>query len=486
MAKIRLSAIASDMKGKANGSVFASNRGGLYMRNNPKASVKQTAKFGNAKRSLGWVSQQYKNLSDEEMKAWEDMVSSYPTTNAFGEVRIPSGYELFMRLNGVLNANGFPLISVPALPRTQLSLGEVFVEYPDLVQFNPTHAFNMVPKRNPTIAQYAEVDSDLLSIAPWDGYTVAFKFQPNPDFQIGDTINLPFNAFCGPCDPMDNGFEYDYVGAEFWEYHYTNNDPAGPGFLSGSGNGSAPNAKKPFQVFMRYSGGTSPVVEIFVDGAKIITTKITGTIDKDTKFDKVFRFGDKTENKPTKATFSDIRSYTVALDDDQMRLVQKGYLLGIEQGGYGLTSVRDNSFETAFVKNPQLNLLISSEVPQIVQIEPVSWNYIPDFTFVSDGALLEGSFIEIWATPPKSNGANGNTTRKKSLGLFLLEDNGTIPLADVYESVFGNVPANTQVDFFYSLVDSVTGWKSELQAKAQKKPRRFKSAADLTGSVRHG
>ena len=483
MAKIRLSAIASDMKGKANGSVFATNRGGLYMRNNPKASVKQTAKFGNAKRSLGWVSQQYKNLTDEEMKAWDDMVSSYPTTNAFGEVRIPSGYELFMRLNGVLNASGFPLISVPALPRTQKSLGNVEITYPDLYQFNPTHAFNMISPRNPLIAYSAEVNSDLLNRAPWDGSTVAFKFMPTPDFTIGDTINLPFNAFCGPCDPMDNGFEYDYVGAESWEFHYTNNDPAGPGYMSGSGGGPAPKPTKPFQVVMLFDGTTTPRIRIYVDGVLTITTVSTGTITDETKFSSIFRFGSKGEMAPTKAIFSDIRSYATVLTEEEMRLVANGYVLGTEAGGYGLTSIADDTFKPSFVLDPSLDMKITASAVAPVNMQPVSWRFIPDFTFTSDGALLENSFIEILATPPKSNGANGNTTRMKSLGLFTLDENGEIPLADAYKEVYGNVAGNTQVDFFYRIVDSVTGWKSELKAKAKRKPIRFKAGSELTDTV---
>jgi hypothetical protein len=54
MPKVKFTALVSDMKGKANGSVFASNNGGTYFRTN---------KTGGGRKSNAW-NQQKAEFSD--------------------------------------------------------------------------------------------------------------------------------------------------------------------------------------------------------------------------------------------------------------------------------------------------------------------------------------------------------------------------------------------------------------------------------------
>ena len=140
MPKIKLSALASDIKGKANGSVFSTNSGGTYFRNNPSGGGRKSPKWDIQKNNFGSLATQWKALTQNQQEAWQDATVLYPTVNAFGDPRIPSGYELFMRLNGSLSAVGLPILDVPKSPRNVVAYGGVDVDYSTLWQLNPNYA----------------------------------------------------------------------------------------------------------------------------------------------------------------------------------------------------------------------------------------------------------------------------------------------------------------------------------------------------------
>lgn len=125
MPKIKLSALVSDMKGKAQGSVFARNKGGLYFRNNPSGGGKKTAKWAKARSAFSSLASQWRKLSYQQTTAWNEAVQDFPSTDAFGEVRIPSGYELFMRLNQPLFNLDRGIMLTPPIPQPQPYLGQL-------------------------------------------------------------------------------------------------------------------------------------------------------------------------------------------------------------------------------------------------------------------------------------------------------------------------------------------------------------------------
>lgn len=118
MPKIQLSALATDMKGKSGGSVFARNKGGLYFRNNPKPVQKKSFQWEAQKAKFTALSTSWRALSNDERVAWEQAGVNYPGTDAWGNSYIPSGFQLYMRLNGTLKSYNLPLLSVPNAPGT--------------------------------------------------------------------------------------------------------------------------------------------------------------------------------------------------------------------------------------------------------------------------------------------------------------------------------------------------------------------------------
>lgn len=116
MAKVKFSALISEMRNKLNGSVFARNRGGAYLRTkvtplNPQ-SIAQVA----ARNLLTQFSQAWRTLTQAQRDAWNAAVSQFSTTDVFGDVVNPTGAQLYNRLNiNIANAGG-TAISVPPAP----------------------------------------------------------------------------------------------------------------------------------------------------------------------------------------------------------------------------------------------------------------------------------------------------------------------------------------------------------------------------------
>jgi len=117
MPQIKYSGLVTDIKGKAGGSVFASNRQGSYFRNNKWGGGRKSARWNRAKNNLAFLSSQWKALTSEQRDAWNAAAVNFPFYNKFKVEYTPSGYQLFMSLQGNLLANSLPLIDTPSNPR---------------------------------------------------------------------------------------------------------------------------------------------------------------------------------------------------------------------------------------------------------------------------------------------------------------------------------------------------------------------------------
>jgi hypothetical protein len=99
MAKIKLSAIMSEIRGKLNGSVFSKNRGGAYIRNKVTPSNPQTQSQMNVRGIFAGIASAWSGLTEDQRLSFNSKVSQYAKTDIFGDLRNPSGKALFQRLN---------------------------------------------------------------------------------------------------------------------------------------------------------------------------------------------------------------------------------------------------------------------------------------------------------------------------------------------------------------------------------------------------
>lgn len=116
MAKIKWSGIGIvDGRGKLNGTVLSKNRGGAYARVKVTPSNPRSAAQMFVRSNLAFLAQKWKTLTQQQRDAWSGAVSNYTRTDVFGDVKTPTGYGLFMRINTALrDASTELFFNIPA------------------------------------------------------------------------------------------------------------------------------------------------------------------------------------------------------------------------------------------------------------------------------------------------------------------------------------------------------------------------------------
>lgn len=110
--KIKFGSFIVAGSGKIGGHVAAKNRGGSYLRtkispSNPQTTAQSSARALFASFSIGWA-----NLTQQARDSFIGAVSSFATTDIFGDSRNPSGLNLFVKLNVNASRGGFPPVNI--------------------------------------------------------------------------------------------------------------------------------------------------------------------------------------------------------------------------------------------------------------------------------------------------------------------------------------------------------------------------------------
>ena len=114
--KIKFGAIVADGRGKIAGHVVSKNRAGSYMRTkvtpvNPRTTSQIAVRARLSTLSIAW-----RGLTAAQRAQWNAAVASFMSTDIFGDLRKPTGFSLYQRLNNNLAIIGVAAISVPPLP----------------------------------------------------------------------------------------------------------------------------------------------------------------------------------------------------------------------------------------------------------------------------------------------------------------------------------------------------------------------------------
>lgn len=107
---------ATDGRGKINGHVASKNRAGAYARTkvtpvNPQTSFQIAVRARLSTFSTGW-----RALTQAVRDQWDAAVGGFAKTDVFGDLRNPTGKNLYTRLNQNLVSVGEPAITTPPLP----------------------------------------------------------------------------------------------------------------------------------------------------------------------------------------------------------------------------------------------------------------------------------------------------------------------------------------------------------------------------------
>jgi hypothetical protein len=114
--KTKFGSIIVSGSGKIGGHVASRNRAGSYLRTKVTPVNPSTAAQQSIRNRLTGLSQAWKALTAAQRIAWNAAVSDYAKTDVFGDLRNPSGFNLFQRLNNNLLIVGESQISDPPVP----------------------------------------------------------------------------------------------------------------------------------------------------------------------------------------------------------------------------------------------------------------------------------------------------------------------------------------------------------------------------------
>lgn len=116
MGKVKFTAFVAEIRNKVNGSVFSKNRSGNYIRNKVTPVNPQTADQVAKRSQLASWAQGWRGLTQAQRDAWNSAVQDFKGTDIFGDIKIPSGINLYTKLNMNLDQISAANISSPPLP----------------------------------------------------------------------------------------------------------------------------------------------------------------------------------------------------------------------------------------------------------------------------------------------------------------------------------------------------------------------------------
>jgi hypothetical protein len=114
--KMKFGAIVVDGRGKIGGHVASKNRGGAYLRTKVTPSNPQTSFQAAARARISTFSQGWRSLLQVQRNSWNSAVSNFTSTDIFGDIKSPSGLNLYVKLNSNLDEIGIAPIVTPPLP----------------------------------------------------------------------------------------------------------------------------------------------------------------------------------------------------------------------------------------------------------------------------------------------------------------------------------------------------------------------------------
>jgi hypothetical protein len=114
--KVLWGALMVDGRNKIGGQVASKNRAGAYMRNKVTPVNPQTSRQSVVRNRLVSISQAWRGLTQIQRNNWNAAVGQFAKTDIFGNLKNPSGFNLFQRLNNnIISLGGSLITTVPAL-----------------------------------------------------------------------------------------------------------------------------------------------------------------------------------------------------------------------------------------------------------------------------------------------------------------------------------------------------------------------------------
>ena len=97
--KVKFGAIVVDGRGKIGGHVASKNRGGAYFRTKVTPTNPNSTAQAGVRNRMTSLAQGWRGLSASARLSWNNAVGDFAKTDIFGDIKQPSGINLFPTLN---------------------------------------------------------------------------------------------------------------------------------------------------------------------------------------------------------------------------------------------------------------------------------------------------------------------------------------------------------------------------------------------------
>lgn len=481
MPKIKFSALVSGMSGKSNGSVFGSNNGGAYFRNNTSKTKTKTALNAKRKSLFSEVSGAWRGLSSEQQDTWRNAVSNYVVQNVFGDNRTPTGYELFMRLNNVRLEQGSAMLLEAPVPRSLPSLNDLELDFPDLFLYMPTIGLLNFDKTNQTLQQYyvvtnAAESQGLFTEAFFQGQFSFGNYNQNIDFY--SVAKGLFSCSMSGGGSFEVSIECD--GSKFGRLRLT--VEGGSGSIIVESNDFEIDLTQTFTIGIAMGSTDRTGVKLFYNGVKLaVKTSTAGTFTAGT-FGAEFQLFYNASTSYAKMICSDFRQSLGYTDETNMTLQSAGYIIGDESVLYQMSDLNENLEIENFNTAVGGTLAGQETISRKNNLSSIDQNRLPKMTITTTSSGSSGMRVYIYATPCISFGRVTSTPNKKLLSVMSYEGETSWAVSDLWQNLYGRFSPNGYIQYFLFVSDSTTGVVNAAAIKPPKR-KRFKAGAELSGAV---
>ena len=159
MAKIKFGMMMTDASGKLGGQVFSKNRGGSYVRTKSTPVNPQSVAQMGVRGLFASISSKWSTLTQSQRDSFLGFVGDYAKTDIFGDLRNPSGKNLFQKLNQNALLSGQTALNVCVAPlavpfaNVQSALGSVTGTSLDVLTEGVTTGSKLVFWATPSLSQ---------------------------------------------------------------------------------------------------------------------------------------------------------------------------------------------------------------------------------------------------------------------------------------------------------------------------------------------
>lgn len=152
MAQIKLGSLVTGIRGKIGGTIVQGGRTGYQMRNLVQPRKARTNTSSISRNYFAWLSRSWSVLAFEDRALWVAFATFQTRLNKFGDVYIPTGFQMFMEFNLFNHSiDGTVFLNVPPDPDAILPITNV-----DVIANGSTNDYR-VTWDNPTAGNHQQV-----------------------------------------------------------------------------------------------------------------------------------------------------------------------------------------------------------------------------------------------------------------------------------------------------------------------------------------